>query len=283
VRFDKTHQNVDQLGIVDFLSQEPARAAAASPKCFYFQEDHWRSSVVQSNGSTVLYEWIGHYFFDKANGDGGAWVSGFSVGGQTYDPSQLPGFPPQYAPFFGPGTGGFITHNEVPVDSDCAARAKANPGAIYARAAGAPRCVPGVGHVTRRGVGPLMLGFTEARVRAELGPPQAVKRGFLHYCVGGGGELLIGEPGDRSGTFGWSPRARVVMLLATSRRFVWHRPRSLAHARRLLRLGRITVVQVGRKGVIVALARRRIVYLGVYSRRAIHSRGALRSYLRRVR
>ena len=32
VEFDKTHQNVSQGGVVDFLSQEPARVAAASPK-----------------------------------------------------------------------------------------------------------------------------------------------------------------------------------------------------------------------------------------------------------
>src|ERR1700730_2345935 len=66
VYFDKTHQNVTQLGIVDFLSNEPARTAAAVPKCFYFQEDHWRSSVVQSDQRTAIYEWVGHYFFDKA-------------------------------------------------------------------------------------------------------------------------------------------------------------------------------------------------------------------------
>jgi hypothetical protein len=33
VRFNKTHQNVTQLGVVDFLLNEPARTAAAVPKC----------------------------------------------------------------------------------------------------------------------------------------------------------------------------------------------------------------------------------------------------------
>ena len=41
VEFDKTQQNVTDFGIADFLSKEPARVAAASPKCFYFQHDHW--------------------------------------------------------------------------------------------------------------------------------------------------------------------------------------------------------------------------------------------------
>src|SRR3954468_7378997 len=73
VEFDKRRQNVTQMGIVDFLSREPAPVAAAVPKCFYFQSDHWRASVVQGVG-TALYEWDGHYFFDKARGDGGVWV-----------------------------------------------------------------------------------------------------------------------------------------------------------------------------------------------------------------
>jgi hypothetical protein len=126
VYFDKTQQNVSQLGIVDFLLEEPARTAAAVPKCFYFQEDHWRGSLVQSNGSTVIYEFEGHYFFNKATGDGGVWVTDFTVAGQTFDPTSLPGFPPGYGQDFGPGTGGFITHNDVPADPQCAAPASAS-------------------------------------------------------------------------------------------------------------------------------------------------------------
>jgi hypothetical protein len=56
VSFNKTRQNISQLGLLDFLLKEPARVAAATPKCFYFQEDHWRGSVVQSDASSVLYE-----------------------------------------------------------------------------------------------------------------------------------------------------------------------------------------------------------------------------------
>jgi hypothetical protein len=120
VRFDKTNQNVTELGLLTFLSREPARVAAAVPKCSYFQEDHWRGSIVQSDGRTVLYEFVGHYFFDKATGDGGVWVKGFTVAGRTFDPTTLPGFPARYRRYFGPGTGGFITHDAVPADPSCA-------------------------------------------------------------------------------------------------------------------------------------------------------------------
>src|SRR2546421_10613736 len=55
VEFDKRRQNVSQLGVVDFLSQEPARVAAAADKCFYFQSDHWRGSLIQDEPPTETY------------------------------------------------------------------------------------------------------------------------------------------------------------------------------------------------------------------------------------
>src|SRR5581483_2715597 len=219
VRFDKTQQNLTQLGIVDFLLKEPARTAAAVPKCFYFQEDHWRGSISQSD-PLALYEFQGHYFFNKATGDGGAYILDFTLAGQTFDPTSLPGFPPGYGRYFGPGTGGVITHDDIPVDPGCAALANSNPSAVYARAANAPRCVPGAGHINRHGVGPAALGTREDALRTELGPPQNVKRGFLSYCVQGGGKLLVGEPGDRSGSLGAAGRAPAIAILTTSRQFV---------------------------------------------------------------
>jgi hypothetical protein len=41
VEFDKTQQNITDFGIVEFLAMEPARVAAAVPKCFYYQRDYW--------------------------------------------------------------------------------------------------------------------------------------------------------------------------------------------------------------------------------------------------
>ncbi len=274
VYFDKTHQNISQGGIVDFVSKEPARTAAAAPKCFYFQEDHWRSSVVQSNAQTEIYEWVGHYFYNKATGDGGVWVEGFNINGQTFDPSSVPGFPPQYGQYFGPGTGGFITHNDVPVDPACVALAQKEQ--IYPQSA--PRCVPGVGKVRRRVLGPLTLDQRENSVRSELGPPKTVKRGFLRYCVSGGGALLVGERGDRSGTFGSGSRAPAVMLVTTSRGFLFG---GRLHVGSKLRR-RSGVVRL-RRGVLAVVSHHRIRELVVYDPRVIRNHRALHGYLRRVR
>src|SRR3954452_15289590 len=93
VEFDKRHQNVTELGVVDFLSKEPARVAAASPKCFYFQSDHWRGTVSESVPQSEAYGYDGHYYFDKARGAGGVYVENFRIAGQSGDPTSLPGFP----------------------------------------------------------------------------------------------------------------------------------------------------------------------------------------------
>jgi hypothetical protein len=184
VDFDKRRQNVTELGIVDFLSKEPARVAAAAGKCFYFQSDHWRASVVQDDGSTKLYEWDGHYFFDKARGDGGAWVTNFNVNGHTGDPSALPGMPPEWAQFFGPGTGGVITHDEIPADPSCAGRdVYAHPAKAEDPPPPMPPCADAQGPVTHRSIGPLTLGMTESRARERLGEPRASGRGFARWCT----------------------------------------------------------------------------------------------------
>ena len=60
---------------------------------------------MQADASTKTYEWDGHYF-DKARGEGGVWVTNFNLNGRTFDPGQIPGVPPEYARYFGPGTGG---------------------------------------------------------------------------------------------------------------------------------------------------------------------------------
>src|SRR3954470_9119331 len=189
IDFDKRHQNVSQLGVVEFLSLEPARVAAASPKCFYFQSDHWRGSIVQADASTKTYEWDGHYFFDKARSEGGAWVSNFNVNGQSGDPRDLPGFPAEWRPYFSKGTGGVRSRNSIPGDPACAARAAREPGRIYRGAGGAgsgSRCpVPG-GRVGRDRLGAVRIGDSEDAVRRALGPPALIKRGFLRWCLTGG-------------------------------------------------------------------------------------------------
>jgi len=297
IYFDKTHQNVDQGGIVDFISKEPARTAAASPKCFYFQADHWRSSVVQSDSSTVVYEWVGHYFFNKATGDGGVWVSGFSLNGHTFDPTTIPGFPPQYGQYFGPGTGGMITHDSVPVDPSCAARAAQDPASIYAASANVPRCVATPASVAPSRLGPVQLGESESQVRAALGPPASVERGFLHYCVVAGNKFLVGEPGDRSGTLGQSATTRTVVVMTTSRGFaltgrggtrvVVGAPasalkRAFPHAKRLIRIGLTVAYLATGRDVLVGIRQGRVRYVAIYDRKSIRNLRSLADYIRRA-
>ncbi len=297
VYFDKTNQNVTQLGVVQFLSLEPARVAAAAPKCFYFQSDHWRGSVVQSDGSTEIWEFYGHYFFDKARGAGGAWVTDFNINGHTADPNQIPGIPQQYSQYFGPGTGGMQAVGGFPADPSCAARAAADPGAIYATPSNAvppgafagsgpvrvppgASCLTAAGAVTRRGIASVTLGESAARVRALLGAPVHRRAGFMHYCLRGGGKFIVG------------PRVAELVLttnaayrLGPVRRGVPARAfhRAFTRARVLLRLGDTQVWAVSPAApVIVGLRHGRVRYLAVYSRRAARSPRALATLLRRA-
>ena len=279
VEFDKRRQNVTELGIVEFLSLEPARVGAAGDKCFYFQADHWRSSVIQDDGTTKVYEWDGHYFFDRATGDGGAWVTNFNVNGRTGDPSQIPGIPPEYAEHMGPGTGGAITRNAVETDPECAARAQSERHRIYADRAGATGpnggsrgCVAVAGRATRRRIGPVGLGQRDRDVRAALGDPVRVHRGFLRYCADGGGVLLVGQPGDRSGEHGSDPGARTRFIATTSRQV---RAGGLRVGRRVAKPSRRVI---RRRGVLAGVRRGRIRWLAVHDARV----RAPRAWLRRA-
>ncbi|HZO58076.1 MAG TPA: hypothetical protein VFB51_00135 [Solirubrobacterales bacterium] len=119
VKYNKTNQNIRHLGLVDFLLKEPARVAAALPKCFYHQSDEWTGWTVQ--GGQELWHWRGRYFFDKARGMGGVFVSEVRVLGQPYDPRQLPGFPDELRPYFNASGGGAYT-DTVAAEPTCAAK-----------------------------------------------------------------------------------------------------------------------------------------------------------------
>jgi hypothetical protein len=304
VDFDKRHQNVTQLGVVDFLSKEPARVAAASPKCFYFQSDHWRGSIVQDDGSTQTYAWDGHYFFDKARGEGGAWVTDFSVNGHTADPSQVPGMPPQWAAVMGAGTGGAMVENDFPADPRCAARARRDPGAIYrggrppgaepAPAAEPPPaaapCLAASGRVGARRIGPVALGDPDGRVRRRLGDPFDVRDGFLVYCVHGGGNYLVGELWNGVGAVQDEASAPAVMILTTSGAYRVRgigpgaRARAVRrrfpHASLVARIGRVRVWQAGpRSTLLLGTSGGRVRFLAVGDRR---HRASWRALVRRA-
>lgn len=124
VEYDKTRQNVTDLGVVDFLSKEPARVAAAVDKCFYYQRDHWHASVDQHHEETEVYSWDGAYYWDKARGAFGVFVEDFTVNNSSVDPTGLPGFPEEWKPYFGYGRGGVQVVGQIPVDPRCAKRAR---------------------------------------------------------------------------------------------------------------------------------------------------------------
>ncbi|MEA2389422.1 MAG: hypothetical protein QOG41_2195 [Thermoleophilaceae bacterium] len=213
VEYDKRHQNVDKLGVVDFLSKEPARVGAAGPKCFYFQHDHWVGTVVEGNQQTQTYAWDGSYFYDKSKGTGGAYVENFSFNGKSGDPTQVPGFPTEYKPYFGEGRGGVQRTNEGNVDPNCVAKAKkknpyvAGPGG--AGSSGKDRCrVPGGS--AHRGIGGIRLRQRRRAVRHTLGPPTREALRWVSYCMTGRGRLAA--------AFNRRGKSGRVLLVATNAR-----------------------------------------------------------------
>jgi hypothetical protein len=195
VEFDKRRQNLTELGIVDFLAQEPARVAAASPKCFYYQHDHWTSRVQQDVEGTELYNWDGSYFFDKARGTGGVYVENFTLNNQTQDPRVFPGFPEDWKPFFGPGRGG-VQFSDSGVEADPRCVALAGSKNVYAKqagggaaAGGSVGCLTGQGSVAR-GVPGARLGSRRSRVYGALGRPTKRRGRSARWCTVGDGVLV---------------------------------------------------------------------------------------------
>jgi hypothetical protein len=288
VEFDKRRQNVSQLGIVEFFSKEPARVGAAGDKCFYYQVDHWRSAVVQDDGSTAIYEWDGRYAYDRAKGEGGAYVENFKVNGRTEDPGKVPGMPPEYAQHMGPGTGGAWFEEDGEVEPRCVEKARREE--VYAMA-GSSANAPAYGTsgecrapaVTSRRLGPVRLGDAEATVRAKLGPPAEVRRGFLRYCEAG--SYLVGQRNDRSGDLGSDDGEPAIMIVARSGSFRFGPGARAKPIRRLRRVGSIAGTRVwhGRRRPLVYGTRAgRVRWVAVYDKRVIRRRRGLRGMLRRA-
>ena len=272
VEFDKTHQNATELGVVQFLSMEPARVAAASPKCFYFQRDHWTGSVVQGQ-SPETYHWDGSYFFDKARGLGGVYVENFRIGGQTGDPSTLPGFPAEWKPYFSSGRGGVQSSDSVQADPRCAT--KPPSGSTPSPAKSGCR-VPG-GRIGN-GIAGLKLGATRRRAKADLGKPTSESARYLVWCLDGGGRIVA------------VLRGRVRLLFTDSAAFDTRgirvgtgRADSRRRMRRERRFARIRGAQVyaateHRRRLYVAFRGRRVAWMAISAKRV--SASAARRYLR---
>jgi len=193
VEYDKRHQNVTEGGVVQFLSLEPARVAAASPKCFYFQRDHWVGSVVQGDGRTETYAWDGSYYFDKAKGAGGAYVENFTINNQSGNPTEVPGFPEEWKPYFGYGRGGFHSSGSVEADPECVAKAEEqSPYRREPESEPAPGGCPEAEGRVGRSIAGLELGATRRETIERNGQPLRRKRGFFRYCILGGGKYMAG-------------------------------------------------------------------------------------------
>jgi hypothetical protein len=192
VDYDKTHQDLSQLGVVTFLTKEPARVAAAVDKCWYFQQDHWTGQIIAGDGSTETYHFDGHYFFDKRWGGGGVQVENFTINHHTADPSTLPGFPASWKPYFGPGRGGVEFLGQVKADPNCQPKAGSGPspyksgssaGTAGGGSSGKLRALAcGLGGSAKHGLGRAHLGQTRARVLRSAGEPARSAHGFLHFC-----------------------------------------------------------------------------------------------------
>jgi hypothetical protein len=269
VEFDKTNQNVTDFGIVDFLANEPARVAAASPKCFYFQHDHWTGSIIQGT-QTEIWHWDGSYYFDKAKGNGGVSVHNFRIGGQSGDPT--PFVPPAYQPYFYPeGGGGVIIENNVPADPNCVALASRQAAQIY------KHCLPSGWIVDVRGVGDIGIGDRRHNVLDRLGPPRSSTSKIDRFCVNGGGEVLVRY---RKGT-----RVILVKTTAAGHSVGSVHPGDSAASARALGMKRVRRnLLVANKGrVLIGLGGGKVSYLASADRKRLHQIRKVRRALRRTR
>jgi hypothetical protein len=281
VEFDKTHQNVDQLGVVDFLSKEPARVAAASDKCFYFQSDHWRGTVSESIPQSETYGFDGHYFFNKATGAGGAYVENFRVGGQSGDPTALPGFPEEYKQYFSQGRGGVQALGDVQADPRCATKPNpTGPGGGSVGSGGsspspAVACrVPG-GRVSR-GIGGVRLGMKRKRARSALGLPVTESKRWMTWCFDGGGGLYaaFGGHGAQLVLTNSAPFDTQRIRKGTRKRFALRRLRGERRVGKV-RGAAVFAVRERRRRLLVGMRRGRVAYLAV-TRRGLSRGRALR-------
>ncbi len=202
VEFDKTSQNVTDFGIVDFLSKEPARTAAATSKCFYYQQDHWTGSVVQGS-DPELWHWDGNYFFDRAKGVGGVHLANFRIGGTPVD--MTPYVPPQYRPYTEPtGGGGAIVLLETDPDPTCGAKVDtpAERAHVYRSEPRYRDCIAPGGRIRHRRVGKARLGMEAAELRRRLGAPRRRHGGSARWCVIGGSTLRVSFRARRPGSGG---------------------------------------------------------------------------------
>jgi hypothetical protein len=290
VEYDKTNQNLSQLGIVQFAMQEPARFAVSGDKCFYFQHDHWTGSIVQGQ-APELWHWDGSYYWDKARGTGATYFANMRTGGYGDWAPILPLLPPDMRRYAHPTGWGAVFYSRYPVDKRCAAMVDTPEKAarVYrqpARPKPAPaaRCAGARGRVRGRRLGELTLGMRRSDVERVLGDPTAVRRGISRYCLDRGGELRVGYH-----------HGQVPLLLTTSPAYAVHGVRAgsaaasirkrLHGARLAFKIGSTRVYEVAPRRdarLLVGARGRTVAYLAIADPAAIATRPAAQRWLARA-
>lgn len=258
VRFDKTNQNVTDLGIVDFLLQEPLRVAKGVSKCFYFQRDEWQGSIVQGS-EPELWHWNGNYFVDRAKGVGGVSLRDLRALGSPVDLAPL--VPERFHPFLHPSGGvGAAVLLETNPDPICGALVDTpeEREAVYRDLPAFRDCIAPGGELSGRRVGKVRLGMRRAKVQRRLGAPRRSRGRGDRWCVIGAATLRVAYrrgPGGRRGA---------ALIRTTSR---GHRARGVGRGtpsrRATRRLGLRPRFRIGRTRVLEAPRRRaRRIYAG---------------------
>jgi hypothetical protein len=285
VEFDKNSQSLlPDAGLVDFLVNEPFRVAAAAPKCFYYQRDHWTGALIQGQ-PPELWHWDGSYFFDKAKGVGGVHVENFRVAGQP-TASMYPFVPDEYKPFFSPtGGGGVLVLLETNPDPTCVAAAE--QGDVYANQPQFLNCISPGGELKARRVGHVRLGMSPEAIYALIGQPHSTKRGVDRWCVIGDGELRVDY---RKG----SPKGAALTLTTV----LGHTVRGVGvGTKRRKAIGKLDLeraFKIGKVGVFEGPARpkrdlfvgiggKRVAWLAITNPDRLRSLGAAKRALRRAR
>ncbi len=280
VEFDKTNQNLTELGILEFALQEPARVAAAVTKCFYFQRDHWTGWITQGS-QPELYHWDGDYWFDIARGVGGVSVRNLRIAGVPMD--ATPFVPAAFRPFFDPnGGGGVLVELELNPPSHCTSRVDTpeERDRVYAGTPEFVGCVEPGGELRRGGVGRVRLGMSRKRVAGRLGVPQDHRQGVDRWCLIGKGSIRVGyrRAGGRAELIATSSRGHSVGGVA--RGDSEHRARKRLAPRALFALGDRRVFETRSGGPLVVVEGSRVRWLVIADRRLTTDEPALRRALR---
>ena len=283
VKFDKTQQNVTDFGIVDFLLNEPGRVAAATPKCFYFQRDHWTGSIVQDE-TPELWNWVGNYWFDKARGLGGVSVRRFRVGGVPAD--MTPFVPDGYLPYFDAAGGGGVqmtlASNPDPV---CGARVDTpeEREKVYRDAPRTSRCRPPGGELRGRRVGRAKLGIARTLVRERMGPPRKRRHGVDRWCLIGKANLRVGYADGEAVVIRSSSRGHALAGVARGDRARRARRRFGAAAFRVGSARVIPAERRRRRAAFVAVRGGRVRWIAIADPQAVGGAAGQARSLRRTR